>query len=183
MSIFTNPADAAADEAGRYVQAVLGLLGDRDPLAVLTSTADELRAAIRGAPEALLRRPEAPGRWSVGEVLAHLADSELVWAFRLRMVLGQDRPTLTGYDQDRWAQRMSYDEVEPYTSLGRFEVARSWNLALVDRMPVADLDRVGLHAERGEESVRQMVRLYAGHDLVHLAQTRRIITTHFEGAP
>lgn len=175
MTIFTNPADAAPEAAFAYVEAVLGKLDGRDPNKVLSTTPDELRRLVRDASSADLRRAEAPGRWSVGEVLAHLADSELVWAFRLRMVLGQDRPALGGYDQDAWARRLGYAAVEPSTSLDRFGFVRAWNLALLGTMPDGDLDRVGLHAERGEESVRHMVRLYAGHDLVHLAQVRRIL--------
>lgn len=175
MTIFTNPADAAPGAAAAYIEAVLGKLGDRDPLAVLAATPDELRRLVRDTPGADLRRPEAPGRWSVGEVLAHLADSELVWAFRLRMVLGQERPSLSGYDQDAWAQRLGYEDVEPFTALDRFGSVRDWNRVLLEALPDEDLDRVGIHAERGEESVRHMIRLYAGHDLVHLAQIRRIL--------
>lgn len=175
MSVFTNPADAAPSAAKDYIQALLELLGDRDPLAVLTSTSGELQALVRGRPESSLRRPEAPGRWSVGGVLAHLADSELVWGWRLRMVLAEDRPTLGGYDQDAWARRLDYASLEPRASLDRFDRARRWNLDLIGRTADAGLDRVGVHAERGEESVRHMIRLYAGHDLVHLAQARRIL--------
>lgn len=175
MTIFTNPADAAPEAATAYTEAVLGKLGNLDPLAVLVATPDELRRLVRDAQSADLRRPEAPGRWSVGEVLAHLADSELVWAFRLRMVLGQDRPSLAGYDQDSWARRLGYKNVEPFTALDRFGSVRGWNLALLNGLPDEDLDRVGVHGERGEESMRHMIRLYAGHDLVHLAQMRRIL--------
>lgn len=178
MTIFTNPADAAPEAAADYIEAVLGKLGDRDPGEILTGTPDELGRLVGEAPAATLRTPEAPGRWSVGEVLAHLADSELVWAFRLRMALGQERPALAGYDQDAWGRRLAYADIEPSASVDRFAFVRRWNLALLDRLPDEALDRVGVHAERGEESVRHMVRLYAGHDLVHLSQIRRILSTH-----
>ena len=178
MTIFTNPADAAPESAAAYIEAVLGKLGDRHPREVLAGTSDELKRLVREVPPAVLKKPESPGRWSVAEVLAHLADSELVWAFRLRMVLGQERPSLTGYDQDAWAERLSYADVDPSTSLSRFDVARSWNLTLLDAQPDHALDRVGFHAERGEESVRHMIRLYAGHDLIHVAQIRRILSAH-----
>lgn len=178
MTIFTNPADAAPGAATAYIEAVLDQLGDRDPRGVLAGTPDELDRLVRDVPPAVLRRPEARGRWSVGAVLAHLADSELVWAFRLRMVLGQERPSLAGYDQDGWAANLSYADVDPSAAIDRFEVARQWNLALLDGLPDEALDRVGVHAERGEESVRHMIRLYAGHDLVHVAQIRRILSAH-----
>lgn len=176
MTIFTNPADAAPEAAAAYIEAVLGKLGERAPREVLAGTPDEMGRLVREAPEAILRTPEGPGRWSVGEVLAHLADSELVWAFRLRMVLGQERPSLAGYDQDAWGERLSYADIDPSTSLDRFAFVRRWNLALLDALPDESLDRVGVHAERGEESVRHMIRLYAGHDLVHVGQIRRILS-------
>jgi hypothetical protein len=181
MTIFTNPAEAAPDAAG-YIAAGIGMLGDRDPRIVLAATPEELRRLTRDAPRAILLLPEAPGRWSVGEVLAHLADSELVWAFRLRMVLGQERPALAGYDQDAWAGRFAYSRIDPPASLDRFELVRGWNLALLDATSDEDLDRVGVHAERGEESVRHMIRLYAGHDLVHLAQVRRNLASDSAGS-
>lgn len=177
MTMFTNPADGAPEAAARYITAVLGMLGDREPRAVLAATAGELRAVAGDAPPAVLRQPEAPGRWSVGEVLAHLADSELVWAFRLRMVLAEERPSLAGYDQDAWARRLGYAHIDPFASLDRFAFVRSWNLARLDATPAQDLERVGVHAERGDESARHMIRLYAGHDLVHLAQIRRILAS------
>lgn len=176
MSVFTNPADAAPTAAAAYVESTLAMLGDRDPLAVLGGTADQLASLIDDAGEAELSRPEAPGRWSVAQVIAHLADSDLMWGVRLRMVLGHDRPTLFGYDQDAWARSGRYAAIPSRVSLVRFATVRSWNLGLLDGLDHEALDRVGIHAERGEESVAQMIRLYAGHDLVHLAQASRVLT-------
>jgi hypothetical protein len=176
MSVFTNPADAAPNAADAYIEAVLGMLGDRDPRSALAAAPAEFANLIDGHADARLRRPEGPGRWSVGQVLAHMADSEFVWAYRLRMALGGDRPALEGYDQDAWARRMRYEDANPGAALHEFEQARNANLSLLDRLDGPALDRVAVHAERGEESVRHMIRLYAGHDLVHLAQVRRILS-------
>lgn len=175
MSVFTNPAHAAPTSATAYVQAVLEALGDREAVGVLRDTPRTLRAAIGEVPPMTLLRPEAAGKWSVGQVIAHLADSELVWAWRMRRVLSEDRPALGGYDQDAWARQLHYTDVQPSESLDAFESARSWNLALLSRIPASEQERVGVHTERGEESLRFMIRLYAGHDLVHLAQVERIL--------
>jgi uncharacterized damage-inducible protein DinB len=121
-----------------------------------------------------LRQPERPGKWSIGQVLQHLADSELVWGWRLRLILAQDRPTLTGYDQDRWAERLRYADSDPAQALEEFVTLRRANLRLLERASPADLKRVGVHVERGEESLEHQRRLYAGHDLLHLAQLARI---------
>jgi uncharacterized damage-inducible protein DinB len=174
MSVFSNPASSAPEAAQQYVAAVLNLLADRDPMAVLAETASSLRRTLTGLSPDAVRRPEAPGKWSIGEVLAHLADSELVWGYRLRMVLAQERPALAGYDQDLWAERFRYRESDPAEAIERFAVLRRANLRLLERASAADLQRVAVHAERGEESVAHMVRLYAGHDVLHLSQIERI---------
>ena len=106
MSRFGNPASTALEDAQAYSAALLDLLGDRDALAVLREMPEALRAAIDGLSAVELARPEAPGKWSIGEVVDHLTDSELVGSFRFRMVLTQDRPALPGYDQDAWVRRL-----------------------------------------------------------------------------
>ena len=102
------------------VPAVLALLGDRAPIVVLRETPSALGHAIDGSSPGHLRQPECPGKWSIGQVLHHLADSELVWAWRTRLVLAHDRPPLTGYDQDLWANRLHYDEGDPGEALAVF---------------------------------------------------------------
>ena len=174
LSVFTNPATGAAEHAAAYVPAVLALLGDRDPIVVLRDTPSALPRAIEGLSPGQLRKAERPGKWSIGQVLHHLADSEVVWAWRMRLVLAQDRPQLTGYDQDRWAERLHYDQGDPRDALAVFAVLRHANLRLVERASPADLQRVGVHAERGDESLQHLVRLYAGHDLLHLRQIERV---------
>lgn len=174
MSVFTNPASRSSEEADAYVRAVLDLLGERDPREVLESTPAELRQGIVGMSEAALSAPEAPEKWSVRHVLRHLADSEIVWGYRLRLVLAQERPELTGYDQDAWASRLGYAEADVTEALEEFEVLRRGHLRLLNAASGQDLQRVGVHGERGEESVEHMIRLYAGHDLLHLRQIERI---------
>jgi hypothetical protein len=174
MSVFTNPAGRSLENAREYVGAVLGLLGDRDPFDVLRGTPAALERVVQDWPGEKLRRPEAPGKWAVRDVLQHLADSELVWGFRLRSVLAQDRAPLTGYDQDQWADRLRYAESDPHEAVGDFSRLRRANLRLLGRASPGDLDRVGVHAERGEEPLSHMIRLYAGHDILHLRQIDRI---------
>jgi hypothetical protein len=98
-----------------------------------------------------------------------------VWGYRVRLVLSQDRPPLTGYDQDSWASRLGYAESDPREAFDAFRVLRRANLRLVERASPEDLRRVGVHAERGDESLEHMVRLYAGHDILHLRQIERIL--------
>lgn len=174
MSILSNRSIDPPSERNAYAGAILDLLGVREPLDVLRETHSALTRGIEGLSPDQLRQPEAPGKWSLGQVLQHLADSDLVWGWRLRLILAHDRPTITGYDQDLWADRLRYADSDPVESLETFGVLRRGNLRLLERATPADLQRVGVHSERGEESVAYLCRLYAGHDLSHLRQVVRI---------
>lgn len=176
MTVFTNPIDAAAKEAADYIRAVLDLLADRDPLNVLAATPEEIAQRVTDLSDEDLRRPEAPGKWSVIEIVQHLADSELVWSYRLRCVIAEADAPLTGYDQDRWAQALRYLDASLQQALEQFWVLRSINLRLLDCLTAEQLQHAGVHSERGEETVEHMVKLYAGHDLVHLAQLDRVLS-------
>lgn len=174
MSVFTNPGSASKRHANAYIAAILDVLGDTDPLDVLQAAPASFARAMDGLSPAELRAPEKPGKWSVQQVLAHMADSEVVWSWRLRMVLAHERPPLTGYDQDLWAERLGYEDADSRLSLRVLTTLRERNLDLLRRAGPEDLRRVGVHAERGEESVQHMMRLYAGHDIVHTRQLERI---------
>jgi uncharacterized damage-inducible protein DinB len=174
VSIFTNPASRSPEQAAAYAAAVQDLLGPSDPLAVLEDTVRAIERILAPLADAQVRRPEAPGKWSVLQVVHHLADAELMWGYRLRLVLGQDRPSLTGFDQDQWAERLRYHEADAEGALEDFAAFRRANLRLLRRMSAHDLKRVGIHVERGEESAEKMLSLWAGHDLLHLQQLARI---------
>ena len=176
MSVFTNPAASAPGQAAQYVAALLDLLGSRDPLDVLGQTAGSFENALDGFSRERLTQPEAAGKWSIRDVFQHMADSELVWGFRLRMTLAHDRPPLVGYDQDLWASRLHYEDADAQQALAQFTTMRGSNLVLLKRASKSDLQRVAVHAERGPQTLDEMVRLCAGHDLVHINQVARIKT-------
>ena len=172
---FSNPAANAAASAKAYVQALLDVLGDRQPLDVLPELMPWLDGRLRGVPDQALRRPEAAGKWSVTQVVQHLADSELVFGFRSRMILSQDRPALQGYDQDKWATLFHYSEVPCESALAQLGVLRAADLAVLSRIGPAELERVGMHSERGPESLGHLMKLMAAHDLVHRRQIERVL--------
>ena len=176
MSIFTNPTTSSKEDAAAYTDALLGLIGTQDPVPVLQQTPAILRELIAPASLEQLATREAPGKWSVQHVLAHLADSELVGSWRFRMILAHERPAIQGYDQDAWANSLWYDELDPAHALETFAVLRRANLRLIRRAAPAQLGRVGIHAERGEESLAHLVKLYAAHDLLHRNQVTRILS-------
>jgi hypothetical protein len=173
-SPFNNPAGRAPEQANAYVRSILELLGDRDPMSELPKLAPSLRAAVAGVDAAALQKPEMPGKWSMHDVVAHLADSEIVWGWRLRLVVAEDRPVITGYDQDAWTARAGAAYPDVASAIGIIESLRASHVALLRSLDPAQWERVGVHNERGPESVRLMSKLYAGHDLVHLRQIARV---------
>lgn len=174
MSVLSNRFSEAKKEAGDYTEALFRLLGDRDPLAVLEKTPFEITRLITRVARDDMARPEAPGKWSMLQVLRHLADSELVWGYRLRRVLAEDRPPIRGYDQDRWADRLHYERADAEEALGEMRALRAGHVRLLRTLGPAERERVGVHAERGEESIQHMTRMMAGHDTLHLNQLGRI---------
>jgi hypothetical protein len=93
---------------------------------------------------------------------------------RYRFIAAHDRPPIPGYDQDAFAARLGPLNASAQDLVDDFAMARAVNLGLLDRLPAEAWDRVGIHAERGEESIRSLVAMYAGHDRHHLAQVETI---------
>jgi hypothetical protein len=165
--------DPIANPSG-YQQHLLSLLGNDDPASVQRETPAALRALVERAGPDLRRRP-APKEWSVLELLGHIADAEVVMSGRYRWALAHDRPPLLGYDQDLWVERLRHNEDDPEELLQLITTLRIANLRLWSKTAAADRARVGMHAERGPESVDLMFRIYAGHDRFHLNQMRETL--------
>ncbi|HEX5591220.1 MAG TPA: DinB family protein [Candidatus Limnocylindrales bacterium] len=170
MRISPDPVGAA--EA--YRQLLLAALGDDDPAEAQVETPARIRALVTEAGDALRTAPE-PGEWSVLECLGHLTDGELVVAGRYRWILAEDEPDIVGYDQALWVDRLRHREDDVERLLTLFEALRAANLDLWARLSPADRARVGVHRERGAESLELTFRLAAGHDRIHLAQARRAL--------
>ena len=164
-----------AETAQQYTARILGLVAGKDAFAVQTATLKALPALVDGRSAARLRRPPAPGRWSVGQIVAHLADAEVVHAYRLRMILSRNRTDIQAYDQNLWAETGQYANVRLADALELFLTLRRANLRLVRRLTPAERRRYGVHQERGRESIDRLEQMYAGHDLNHLAQIRAMV--------
>ena len=166
----TSP-DPITDAAG-YQRHLLSLLGDDDPASVQASTPPALRRLVEEAGPALTVHPE-PGEWSALECIGHIVDGELVVAGRMRWIVAHDEPVIIGYDQDLWVAKLRHNEDDPSALLDLFEVLRAANLDLWSRISDDQRTRIGLHNERGPESLDLTFRLAGGHDRVHIAQARR----------
>jgi hypothetical protein len=155
------------------------LLGDRDPLDVLSETPDSLSRIVADQPAGKMRSRPFPGKWTPSEILGHLTDAEWVFGFRMRLILCEQEPTIVGMDQDLWVSGLRHNDPDPSDLVAMFSGLRRYNLPLWRRMTSADLERSGRHNERGIESLGTMLRMCAGHDLSHIDQIRR----YLEAAP
>ena len=161
-------------EAEAYRQSLLAALGDDDPAAAQAETPAALRALVVEAGDRIRVRPE-PGEWSALECIGHIVDGELVVAGRMRWIVAHDEPQIIGYDQDLWVANLRHNEDDPSGLLDLFEALRAANLDLWSRISEDQRARIGLHSERGPESLDLTFRLAGGHDRVHLAQARRAL--------
>ena len=158
-----------------YTARILGYQAGKKPLKVQHATVKKIDRLIKSiSKKKLTTRPE-PGKWSVGEILAHLADTELVGGFRIRLILGENGATIQAFDQDVWSEKMNYTQRDPKKSLETFRVLRENNLALLQSLPKTLWDNFGMHTERGKETVTRITEMFAGHDINHLRQIEKII--------
>ena len=164
----------SAGDSPEYIVELLAYLGDRDPLEAFASTESALREAVEPIDEVTLRTPEAPDKWSIIDVVKHLADVEFVLGFRYRIVLGEDAPELPAIEQDDWCTNLRYVEANLGNTLDDFSAVRDVNLRLLRSLDAGQLLRYGTHSQRGKETIEMMIRLYAAHDLYHLYQIERI---------
>lgn len=163
-------------ELNPYASFLNGPSGKQDARAVLGSTPGLLHQAACALSPEQLEQPVAPGKWNPRQIVAHLADCELVFSFRLRQTLapspGQPHPVIQPFDQDQWATR--YAAYDVASGLELFRAARGWNLKLIGGLSQADLQRETTHPERGTMTFQTILETMAGHDLNHLGQVQRI---------
>lgn len=161
----------------------LEALGGDDPIAAMAEAPGRLRRLVRGLTERQLAKRPAPGKWSIREIVAHLADNEVVLGSRYRFIAAMDRPPLPAYDQDAFVENLGVSRTTTADLLDDFAMMRAVNIGLLERAGEEAWDRVGIHAERGEESLGHLVTTYAGHDRIHLSQIETIRTGLFPRAP
>ena len=154
-------------------------IGEDDPYLAMFEAPQQLRKVLKGLTEKQLSRRPAPGKWSIKEIVAHLADGEVMIGARYRFIAAHEKPAIAGYDQDLFVEMLGVGNATTEDLLDDFEMARTVNIGLLTRLPDEAFGRVGVHSERGEESIEWMVTLCAGHDRIHLEQVETIRTGLF----
>src|ERR1700724_3017198 len=164
-----------SETAQQYSQRILSHAEGLDPLKSQSAAAKKLDRLIKGVPASRLRKRPAPDKWSVNEILAHLADAEIVGGFRMRLILGAPGIPIPAFDQDRWVSSGHYDKRNPRQSVEQFRTLREANLALLKSLTPEQWKHHGVHSERGVETIDRITEMFAGHDLNHLQQVERIL--------
>ena len=157
-----------------YTKRIRGYINGKDPLKIQKSTAKKLQKLIKPLSKKQMKKRPGPGQWSIAEILAHLADAELVGGWRMRLILGSNGVSIQPFDQDVWAETLGYAKRDPKASLETFRVLREANVAMLKALPKDLWENYGMHQERGKETIAHIVRMFAGHDLNHLAQVEAI---------
>ncbi|MFY9841725.1 MAG: DinB family protein [Terriglobales bacterium] len=160
----------------QYTQRIMAHAQGQDPIKVQSATPKKLARLVKGVPTAKLRKRPAPEKWSAAEILAHLADVEIVIGWRMRSILGAPGTPVQAYDQNAWVIAGHYEKRDPRKSIELQRVLREANLALLKSLSAEQLKQFGQHAERGQESIEHIVRMVAGHDINHIQQIERILT-------
>jgi uncharacterized damage-inducible protein DinB len=162
----------------QYVERILGNVSG-EPLAMQENTPGILQKLVANAAKDKLTSRPSPEAWSVAEILAHLVDAELVAGYRIRKIVNEPGTDIQAYDQNAWAANSRYAAKDPAQSLREFLALREMNLKFLRSLTPEQLERHGNHSERGRETVEQVARMIAGHDVNHVKQIEKILRSNF----
>jgi hypothetical protein len=163
------------ETAEEYRARMFNHVARRDPLKLQAAAPARLAKLLKGVSPAKARKRPAPGKWSIAEIVAHIADTELVGGYRIRAILGAPGTQIIGFDQDAWVTALHYDKRDLKKSFAQYSTLREANLALLKSLTSEQWKHHGMHNERGEETLETVVNMFAGHDLNHFEQIERIL--------
>lgn len=168
-------ASSQPETAEEYRKRLAAYVEGKDPLQMQHEAPKILSQLIAGCTGQELRRRPAAGKWSVLEILAHLADDEIATSWRYRQMIEHSGKEMPSFDQDEWARLGAYSFWEANDALELFRRLREANLRMLAGLSREEWEREGQHAERGRITVRDLARHMAGHDMNHIGQIRRIL--------
>jgi len=161
----------------QYVARISGYVEGQNHFKVFQSTTSKLQRLLNRIPASRLKKEPASDKWSVAEILGHLAESEIVFGYRMRMILGSNGTPIQAFDQNKWQENAGYLARNPKMAFELFQVVRESNVALLKSLTKEQWSFHGNHQERGHETIARMVELYAGHDVNHVKQIESLLNT------
>jgi len=159
----------------QYISRLLGYLREKDAVKVLSSTPKKIRKLIKGVKKKRLYKKPEPNKWCVAEIIAHLAETELVMGWRYRSIAEKNEVKIQAFEQDDWAKNSQYVKSDVEEMLEMYQVLRDANLKFLKGLPKEKFENFGMHEERGKETIAHIMRLEAGHDLNHFMQIEAIL--------
>jgi hypothetical protein len=162
-------------DTAEYLTRISRYAQGKDPLNLQGQTPAVLAELIADATEEQVTRRPSRDKWSVGEILAHLAEDEIATAWRYRQMVEHSGIELAGFDQDLWARVGNYASRVPQESLALFRLLRGANLQFLRQLAAEQWECFGIHSERGRITVRDLAIHMAGHDANHIEQIRKIL--------
>ncbi len=145
---------------------------NRAPIEIISATAESLSRALAKTSDSQWRQRPRPDKWSLAEIVSHLADTEIVFAFRLRQTIAEEQHTCQPFDQDKWAK--TYSSADYRDAMETFIALRKWNVQFIRALPETAFAKPFMHPERGEMTFALLVETMAGHDLNHLEQIKML---------
>jgi uncharacterized damage-inducible protein DinB len=161
-----------------YLTRIRGHVGLQNPLQLQRQAPSILAELIRDASGDRFKTRPSRDKWSIGEILAHLAEDEIATAWRYRQMVEHSGIELNGFDQNFWAQAGGYESRDPQESLALFRLLRGANLQFLEALTTEQWECFGIHTERGRITVRDLAVHMAGHDINHIEQVRRILAAN-----
>jgi hypothetical protein len=170
MEVWMSMPERASETASEYKARIISYQAGDDPLVLQAKAPDTLAALVEGLSTQDFGKRPTPQKWSIREIVAHLADDELVGAYRIRLILSAPGTEIQAFDQDVWSRTGRYSTADVKESLAVYRALRHKNLKLLRSLHAEEWDMLGVHAERGVESLRDIARYFAGHDINHFLQ-------------
>jgi hypothetical protein len=175
MEAWMSMSEHVSETVSEYKARIIGYQAGADPLVLQARAPHIIAALVEGLSTEELDKRTTPLKWSIQEIVAHLADDELVGAYRIRLILSAPSTEIQAFDQDVWARTRRYGTADVEESIAVYRTLRHKNLKLLRSLNAEEWDMFGVHAERGVESLRDIARYFAGHDINHFLQIDSIL--------
>lgn len=167
------------ETAQQYRQRMFVLVNGRDPVRLQAAAPARLAKLLKGVSPAKARKRPAPEKWSIAEIVVHLADTEVVFGYLIRTIVGEpEGARIDGFDQDRWLAVLHYEKRSMKQSFSEYRAFREANVALLRSLAPEQWKVSGTHKVRGLETMEAVVTMFAGHDINHFQQIERILASY-----
>ena len=157
-----------------YVKRILSNIVGKDPMKLLPKSPKRIKRAMKGLTRKQLQKQPEKGKWSIGQIVAHLCDAELVTGYRLRRVIAESGCKILAFDENKWAENLGYEQGDTKEKLKLYSQLRESHVALLKSLKPAQWENFGMHEERGKETIERIAQMLCGHDVNHVRRIEEI---------